>query len=91
MPPIAMATSARPEDEFRMSKYWAVENQSSVMPSPGERFQRITNRSASRYGSGRSSSALATLKTAALAPTPMVIDNTAVAVNGGVLANARSA
>ena len=24
-----------------MSKYWAVENQSSVMPRPGERFHRI--------------------------------------------------
>ena len=29
-----------------MSKYWAVENQSSVMPRPGDVFQRMTRRSA---------------------------------------------
>jgi hypothetical protein len=29
-----------------MSKYWAVENQSSVMPRPGEVFQRMARRSA---------------------------------------------
>ena len=62
-----------------MSKYCAVENQSSVMPRPGERFQRITSRSASAYGSGRSSSALATLKIEVLAPMPMASDSTAAA------------
>ena len=74
-----------------MSKYCAVENQSSAMPRPGERFQRIASRSASWYGSGRSSSALATLKIAVLAPTPMASDSTAAAVKPGLRANARMA
>ena len=33
-----------------MSKYCAVENQSSAIPSPGERFHRITSRSGSGVG-----------------------------------------
>ena len=50
--PIARASSSKPPWPFLMSKYCAVENQSSVIPSPGERFQRMTRRSALRYGSG---------------------------------------
>src|SRR5918995_6523964 len=42
---------------FDMSKYWAVENQSSVMPRPGERFHRMVSLSASAYGNGCSNSA----------------------------------
>jgi len=54
-----------------MSKYCAGENQSSAMFKPGERFHRITSRSASLYGRGCNSSALATLKIDVLAPMPM--------------------
>ena len=67
-----------------MSKYCAVENQSSAIPRPGERFHRMSERLASWYGSGRSSSALATLKMAVLAPMPIASDRMAAAVNPGV-------
>ena len=74
-----------------MSKYWAVENQSSAMPRPGERFQRITSRSGSGYGSGRSRSALATLKTAAFTPMPSASDSTTDSAKPGLRARPRSA
>ena len=74
-----------------MSKYCAVENQSSAMPRPGERFHRITSRSASGYGSGRSSSALATLKIAAFAPMPSASDSTTDAAKPGRRSRLRSA
>ena len=45
-PPIAIASESNVVALLLMSKYCAVENQSSAMPSPGDRFQRI----ASRYG-----------------------------------------
>src|SRR5262249_54080837 len=66
-------------------------NQSCVMLRPGERFQRMTSRSASAYGSGRSSSACATLKTAVVAPIPRASDSAAVAANAGVLTKPRRA
>src|SRR5262245_3927489 len=50
------------------------------MPMPGERFQRMTRRSGFGYGSGRSRSALATVKTAALAPTPIASESITDAV-----------
>ena len=53
------------------------------MPRPGERFHRITSRSGSGYGSGRSRSALATLKTAAFAPMPSASDSTTDSVKPG--------
>ena len=76
---------------FLMSKYCAVENQSSVMPRPGDVFQRMTCRSAFLYGSGRSSSALATLKIAVLAPMPIASDSTATMEKPGVASRARMA
>ena len=74
-----------------MSKYCAVENQSSAILRPGDRFHRITSRSASLYGSGRSSSALVTLNSAALAPMPMASDSMAARVKPGFAANPRIA
>src|SRR5579871_4329089 len=74
-----------------MSKYWAVENQSWVMPRPGERFHRMTSRSGSSYGRGRNSRAFATLKMEVFAPMPIASDNTAASVNQGLLANERRA
>jgi len=74
-----------------ISKYCAVENQSSAMFSPGDRFQRITSRSGFLYGSGRSSNALVTLKSAALAPIPMASDSTAARVKPGCDTNPRIA
>ena len=74
-----------------MSKYCAVENQSSAMPRPGDRFQRITSRSGSRYGSGSSRSADATLKIAVLAPTPIAIEAMAASANPGAARNDRMA
>jgi len=62
-----------------MSKYWAVENQSSVMLRPGDRFQRMTNRSAFAYGRGLRSRACTTLKMAVLAPMPSASESTATA------------
>jgi len=63
--------------EALMSKYRVVENQSWVMPRPGERFHKITRRSGLSYGRGRSSSsAFATLKMEVFAPIPMPRDNT---------------
>src|SRR5260370_10985038 len=66
-----------------MSKYCAVENQSWVMSRPGERFHRMTRRSGSRYGNGRSSNAFATLKMAVLAPIPIASESSVAAVNPG--------
>ena len=74
-----------------MSKYCAVENQSSAMLRPGDRCQRMTRRSAFLYGSGRSSSALVTLNSAALAPIPMASDSTAASVKPGCATNPRIA
>src|SRR5262249_40195721 len=78
-----MATVSNPEWPFLTSKYCAVENQSCVMFRPGDRFHRITRRSASRYGSGRSSRAWMTLNIAVCAPIPSVSDRIAVAANAG--------
>src|SRR6185295_849197 len=58
---------------------------------PGERFHRITSRSASLYGSGCRSRALATLKIDVLAPIPMASDSSAAAVKPGFLTNPRTA
>jgi hypothetical protein len=44
--PSAIARSSNVVLLLLMSKYCAVENQSSAMLSPGERFQRIARRSA---------------------------------------------
>src|ERR1700739_1134781 len=74
-----------------ISKYCAVENQSWVIPRPGERFQRITSRSGLSYGRGRSRSAFATLKMEVFAPIPLARDNTAVALNKGFFAQERRA
>src|SRR5579862_4896385 len=74
-----------------MSKYCAVENQSCIMPRPGDRFHRITNRSGFLYGRGRNSSALDTLKMEVLAPIPIPRDNTATRVNHGFFAKERRA
>jgi hypothetical protein len=51
----------------------------------------MTSRSGSAYGSGRSSSAFATLKMAVLAPTPIASDSTAARVKPGLRAKARMA
>src|SRR6185295_5317933 len=88
---MAMARSSKPRWPFLMSKYWAVENQSSAMFKPGERFHRITRRSASWYGSGCRSSALATLKIDVFAPIPMASDSSAATVKPGFLTNPRTA
>src|ERR1700685_106984 len=74
-----------------MSKYCAVENQSSVMFNPGERFHRMTKRSASRYGKGRNNNALIMLKMDVFAPIPMASDKIAANVNPGLLARVRTA
>jgi hypothetical protein len=81
--PIVAATSLKTWLSVRMSRYWPVENQSCATLSPGERCQRIAIRSASSYGSGRSSNAFVTLKIAVLAPIPNASDATATAVNAG--------
>ena len=57
---------------------------------PGDRFHRMTNRSASLYGSGRSNSAFVTLKMALFAPMPMAKDKTATIAKAGLLNNART-
>jgi hypothetical protein len=74
-----------------MSKYCAVENQSSVMPRPGDRFQRIARRPASRYGSGSMSSALTTLKIAVFAPMPSASEAIAASATPGAARNERIA
>jgi hypothetical protein len=51
----------------------------------------MTGRSALAYGSGRRRSALATVKIAVFAPTPIASDGRAVVVNPGALRKARSA
>ena len=51
----------------------------------------IASRSGAGYGSGRSSTPLATLKIALLAPIPSAIVNSAVAVNPGVRRSIRTA
>ena len=89
--PIAAATSTKLALASLMSKYCDVENQSSAMPSPGERFQRMASRSGSLYGSGFNSSALATLKIAEFAPMPSASDSTAAAVRPGVARKKRTA
>src|SRR6476619_3179103 len=88
---MAIATCSNPPWPFLMSKYCAVENQSSAMLRPGDRCHRMTRRSAFLYGSGRSSSALVTLNRAALAPMPMASDSTAASVKPGCATNPRIA
>ena len=75
--PNAIASCSKPVWCVLMSKYCAVENQSSSMFRPGDRFHRIASRSASAYGSGRTSSAYATLKIAVFAPMPIASDKIA--------------
>ena len=62
-----------------------------MMPRPGERFHRITNRSGLLYGRGRNSNAFATLKMEVFAPIPIASDNAAARVNHGFLAKERKA
>ena len=74
---MAIATSSKPLWPFLMSKYCAVENQSSAMFRPGDRFQRIASRSASLVGQRPQQQRVATLKIAVLAPMPIASDSTA--------------
>src|SRR5436190_9140519 len=88
---MAIATCSNPLWPLLMSKYCAVENQSSAMLRPGDRCHRMTRRSAFLYGSGRSSSALVTLNRAALAPMPMASESTAASVKPGCATKPRIA
>src|SRR5579864_548923 len=74
-----------------MSKYWPVENQSSAMFRPGDRFQRMTRRSAFANGNGRIKRAWVTLNTAVLAPMLVARVRTAAAVKPGDWRNVRAA
>ena len=91
MVPIASPSCSNPRWPFLMSKYCAVENQSSAMPRPGERFQSTVSRSASAYGTGLSSRAFRTLKIAVVAPRPSAIERIAAAANPRLEARARTA
>src|SRR5580704_9801319 len=74
-----------------MSKYCAVENQSSVMFRPGERFQSMTSRPGSLYGRGRSRSPSTMLKIPVFAPIPMANERIAAMVKAGAAARERRA
>ncbi len=89
--PSAIASSSNPEWLVLMSKYWAVENQSSAMFRPGERFQSRTSRSGFAYGSGRRRSALVTLKIDVFAPMPRASERIAAAASPGLFRMPRRA
>ena len=61
------------------------------MLRPGDRLPENDEAVGVLYGSGRSSSALVTLNSAALAPMPMASDSTAASVKPGCATNPRIA
>jgi hypothetical protein len=61
------------------------------MFNPGDRFHRMTSRSASLYGSGLIRSASTTLKMATLAPMPIARERIAVSAKPGAWRMMRSA